>query len=375
VTQKRLLISVPSSPNGFYSAELSWFLTAVNVQSTLNDFADVLAGASNDLAARIAYRRLADKAGVGWNLEFATLQWQDVRKIRDIGKTLVPHGWSVVTSPVYGAPISAVRNEQARRFLFSMNHETGKLEPTDFDATLFIDTDNVPGRHDLHVLCEDIMRDDVDVVGGVYCMESPEGPRPLVYKLTETGEGFEYDTETIVKPIGVHLLEKGGLPGGMLMVKRRVFEKLWEARRTWFKDRLHDCSFEYHEIADLVARYKDDRAGLYDALKSEANKKGTDWTLGTIGSWNIGEDIWFCRMCHDLGIPIHIDTRVFAKHLKVADNKQTFLAKQAIGKRWFGMGVESERGAPLSDDEKAEAYRKFAVGKAKAAKAAMKAAK
>jgi hypothetical protein len=310
--------------------------------------------------------------GVGWVLEQATLQWQDIRGKagQELAKPLVPKGWSVATAPVYGCPISAVRNEQARRFLFNFDHETRKLLPTDFDATLFIDTDNVPGRHDLHLLCDDILKDDVDVVGGVYCMEAAEGPRPLVYRLTETGEGFEYDTETIVKPLGLHRLEKGGLPGGMLMVKRRVFERMWEARRTWFKDRLHDCSFEYHEIAEIVARYRNDHAGAYKALKDAANAKGTDWTLGTIGSWNIGEDIWFCRMCHDLGIPIHIDTRVFAKHLKTADNKQTFLRQQAIGKRFFGMGVECERGKPLSDDEKATVYHGYAVKRAKAAKAA-----
>lgn len=360
---KRLLISVPSKPNGSYAAELSWWLTATQVQSSLLDFGEALAEQSADMADRMRFRQLAERFAVGWGLEQATLQWLDPKKIRDIGKKLIPDGWSVAAAPVYGGPIAANRNEQVRRFLFSFDHAGERLLRTDFDAALFIDDDNVPGRHDLHVLCEDIDRDDVEVVGGVYCMEAPEGPRPLVYTLTEDGEGFNYDSQTIVKPLGLHRLEKGGLPGGCLMVKRGVFEKLWEARRTWFKDRLHDCSFEYHEVADLVARFKEDKAAGFDALVEMANKRGTDWSLPQVGTWHIGEDIWFCKMCHDLDIPIHVDTRVFWKHLKVADNKQTFLRQQRIGRDWFGMGVEHERGTSLSDDEKGEEYTRYARGK------------
>lgn len=364
MTQKRLLISIPSAPNGFYATELAWWLVGVQVASTLNDFGDALADQSDNMAERLMLRKLAEKMGVGWMMEQATLQWSDSRKVRDIEKPLIPQGWSVAMAPIYGAPIAAVRNEQARRFLFHWDEDAKKLVKTDFDALLLIDTDNVPGRHDLHVLLEDIERDDVDVVGGVYCMEAHDGPRPLVYGLTETGEGFEYDTDTLTKEIGLHRLEKGGLPGGMLMVKRRVFETLWENRRVWFKDRLHDCSVEYYEIADLVKKYKDNPADAYEAIKELANSKGEDWTLGCVGSWHIGEDIWFCRMCHDLGIPIHIDTRVFAKHIKKADNKQTFLRQQAIGKRWFGMGLEAGRKRPLSDDEKSTAYKRFARARA-----------
>lgn len=364
MTQKRLLVSIPSAPNGFYSSELAWWLVGVQVASTLNDFADALADQSENVHERILIRKLAEQMGVGWMMEQATLQWLDATKVRDINKPLVPKGWSVAMAPIYGSPIAAVRNEQARRFLFHYDADEKKLIKTDFDAMLLIDTDNVPGRHDLHVLLEDIARDDVDVVGGVYCMEAPDGPRPLVYKLVETGEGFEYDTDVLTREIGLHRLERGGLPGGMLVVKRRVFERMWEARRVWFKDRLHDCSVEYYEIAEIVRRFKDNPAGAYEAIKDLANAKGEDWPLSVVGSWHIGEDIWFCRMCHELDIPIHIDTRVFAKHIKKADNKQTFLRQQAIGKRWFGMGLESGRKRPLSQDEKSTAYKRYARAKA-----------
>lgn len=353
---KRLLISIPSKPNGAYAVELSWWLTAINVESSILDFAAVMSESSPNLSERLMIRKAAEKFVAGWRMEQATLQWQDPRKATDLGKPMIPPGWSVATTPVFGGPIAANRNEQGRRFLFHSFDD--KLEPTDFDAVLFMDDDNVIGRHDLWPLLEDIERDDVDVVGGVYCMEAPEGPQPLVYKLDEDGKGFDYDHTTLIKPIGLHKLEGGGLPGGCLLIKRHVFEKMWEARRVWFKDRLHDCSFEYHEIHSWIHEFKDDPEGFYKKVFDEANKRGDDWTLPAIGSWHIGEDIWFCRMCIEMGIDLWCDTRVFAKHYKTRDNKQTFLRQQKIGREFFHFGVEATK-PDATPEERDAIYRDF----------------
>lgn len=353
---KRLLVSIPSAPNGSYSNELAWWLTAAQVQSSVLDFADALCESSSNIAERVMIRKAAERFAVGWSMEQATLQWYDPRKAPDLGKPLIPPGWSVAMAPVFGGPIAANRNEQVRRALYTPDHDKdGEIVQTDFDAALFIDTDNVPGRHDLHCLLEDIEKDGVQVVGGVYCMEAPEGPKPLVYRITDDYEGFTYDGETLTREMGLHELKGGGLPAGCLLVKREVFERMWEARRVWFKDRLHDASFEYYEIHRLLTQHRGDKAALYDALKAAADARGVDWSIGNIGSWHIGEDIWFCRMCHEMGIPMHVDTRVFWKHIKLHDNKQAFLRQQAIGRRFFEHGVRAavaslKKGEPKHGD-------------------------
>lgn len=336
---RRLLISIPTGLNGTYVQSLAWWLTSVQVQSSVIDFGNALADATEDIQQRLWIREQARRFAVGWSAEQASLQWQDPKAIADIWAPMIPEGWSVCMTPVVGHPLPANRNEQARRALLRMDHATGTLVPTDFDAVLFIDSDNIPARLDLHLLCRDIEREDVDVVGGVYCLEDKDGPCPIVYRLSPDREGFLFDKETLAKEKGLYELPKGGLPTGCLLVKRRVLERMWEARRIWFKDRLRDGSLELHEIREILEQSKDEPKKARALLKTYADRHEKDWTLSGVGMWHVGEDIWFCRMCHDLGIRMWVDTRVFWGHLKQYENKRAFLRQEWVARRMFEIGA------------------------------------
>lgn len=366
---KRLLISIPSGHNGVYDQQLVWWLIGCQVQSVIREFGDGIADEMSDLAQRIVIREAAEKFGIGWAAEQAELQWRDSEKMKHLWAPMIPKGWTVSINPVIGSPLAANRNQQARQFLYSKHYgdhaEDVRLEPTDFDAVLFIDTDNVPGHLDLHHLCEALDRDDVDMVGGVYCLEHPNGPQPIVYRILWHEQGFFYDRETLMKPPGLHRLEGGGLPTGCLAIKRHVFEKMWEARRPWFKDRLHDASMEHHELAGLLQDHKDDKAALYDALKTEMDKRSAaDWPVNAVGSHHIGEDIWFCRMAYEMGFSMWVDTRVFWGHIKKADNKDTFRRLEAAGGRMFTVGAQAVD-PTLTDEDARDLYRKSMRNRAK----------
>lgn len=339
---KRLLISIPSGPHGFYSQELAWWLTSVQIQSTIKEFGELMCEEMSSRKHKRAVRKAAREFGVAFVAEQAELQWANAQKINDIWAPMIPDGWSVTVAPVVGFPLAANRNEQVRKFLLYCDHASETLRPTDFDAALFIDTDNLPGRQDLHLLCKDIERDDVDIVGGVYCLEGgKDGPAPVVYTLASHGKGFHYDKRTLSKDRDLHKLDNGALPAGCLMVKRHVFEKMWEARRVWFKDKLYDASLEHYELKAILDQGEKDPVAALAALKAAVDGNDDDWVLPNIGKWHIGEDIWFCYQALEMGFALHADTRVFWGHIKKADNKMTFQRQEYVSRKMFELGQKN----------------------------------
>lgn len=343
---KRLMISIPTAPFGSYHQELVWWLMAVQVQSACRDLAHNIADKlpTSQLKARGEIREMGDDLGVGYMVEQANRHWIDARTQKKLWAPMIPPGWTVTFCPVPGAPLDANRNAQVKHFLFDVDHDSEEFKNTDYDAVLLIDADNVPDNLDLHLLLEDIERDDVDVVGGVYCVENAiHGPQPLVYEMRETGEGHRFASKEVVAgERGLKKLAHGGLPTGCLLIKRHVFEKIYEARRSWFKNKLRDGSFENYEIHELLQKHKDDPAALVKELEAECDKKyRRDHSLQHFGDWAIGEDIWFCKMVHELGMSVWIDTRVFWGHIKLHDNKHEFSRADKICRRLFKAGAQA----------------------------------
>lgn len=59
-----------------------------------------------------------------------------------------------------------------------------------------------------------------------------------------------------------------------------------------------------------------------------------DWFMGVIG----GEDVHFCRRCHELGYPVYLDTRIACRHL----------VQMGLGANWFrGWAQHAMRNVPL----------------------------
>lgn len=345
---KRLMISVPTAPFGKYHQELVWWLMAVQIQSVARDLANTIADSipTTQLAARGQIRKMGEDLGIGWIVEQANLHWIDARVKKHLWSPMIPEGWTVMFKPTTGAPLAANRNAQARHFLFGMDHDNGELEQTDYDAVLFIDADNIPGSHDLHHLLEDIERDDVDVVGGVYCVENHKhGPQPLIYEMAEAeGAGWKFASKEVITQLGgkkgLIKLKRGGLPTGCLCIKRHVFQKLYEARRPWFKDILRDGEFENYELRDKLDEFKGQPEKLAAWLEEEVESRHKrDYSLERFGSWATGEDIWFCKMVQELGMKVWVDTRVFWGHIKLHDNKQEFNRAEEISKKLFRDGA------------------------------------
>jgi len=322
----------------------------VQVQSACRDLANSIADSlpTSQLKARADIRKMGDELGIGWLAEQAEMHFIDARTKKHLWAPMIPPGWSVTFCPVPGAPLHANRNQQVRQFLFRVDHDKGEFVNSDFDAMLMIDADNVPDSHDLYKLLEHMDNDEVDVVGGVYCAENPtHGPQPLIYEMSEgEDKGFKFASREVITKKGgekgLIRLEKGGLPTGCLLIKRHVFEKIYNARRSWFKDKLRDGSFENYELREMLDAHKDDPSALIDVLNEEVERRyKRDHNLKGFGSWAIGEDIWFCKMCHDLDISLWIDTRVFWGHIKLRDNKDEFARAEKISSKLFRDGVQA----------------------------------
>jgi hypothetical protein len=360
VEVKRLLISIPSGPHSKYDQQLAWWLIAVQVQSVCREVCNLVADKTHDIEDRLKIRKLGETYGVHWAAEQAELQWKDPQdaRLQNIWRPMIPDGWSVAIAPVMGRPLAANRNQQARQFLFYMDHENEQLRPSDFDAVLFIDTDNVPNRQDLHALIKAIERDDVDIVGGVYCLEDEQhGPTPIVYTRMASGEDFTTDPKTVLKDRGLHELDKGALPTGCLLIKRRVFEKMWEERRVWFKDRLHDASLEHHEVHGLLKQHDGDPRAFYDGVKALLNQRcEKDYSLANVGKWAMGEDVWFCKHAVDLGFRIWVDTSVFWGHIKLHDNRHEFRRNERLGDLMFKRGAAAVD-PKMTDEQLTALYR------------------
>lgn len=207
-------------------------------------------------------------------------------------------GFNVQLMLTVGKPVCHTRNKIARDF----------LNGTDADYLLSIDSDQVPyldteKRTDgLHLLLEDIQRDDVDVVHAVTVRNTAKGPVPICQKVVSGHETTIYGE--ILEPPGAckEITNTGVMGGAGFLVKRHVIQKFWDADILPFKDVF-------------------------------AEKKGTRFDKDTgedlWGNRIIGHDIWFCLQCHELGARSWVDTRVFWGHRKMVDMKDDFMREMA----------------------------------------------
>lgn len=154
----------------------------------------------------------------------------------------------------------------------AMNREnlTRSFLKTNCQFLLFIDSDIA--FHTKDIL--ELMASDVDVVSGVYRFRTvtPEGhPTVLPIRLADGGY-LDLDSEQTLQ-------ECEFVPGGMLMIRRPVIEKM------------------YKEVPYIF-------------------NQGFDMALNrSIEDDFIGEDVHFCKKWRELGGKIHVNTRVRVGHI------------------------------------------------------------
>lgn len=217
-------------------------------------------------------------------------------------------------------PVASTRNRIMREFLQS-----------GMDYCLMIDDDAVPDLEGFQYLWEAIQRPDVDAVGGWSVFITPHGPRPVVMKFKPDGSWVEHTELLHESQPGLHPIPDGGIGAHCLMVKRATAQRFVDEKVVWFKDVLRDGSLERKDLIVLLNQYRDSKAGMYDEIASWLGAtKDTD--PERLGERIVGQDIWFCREMHRLGLRLWVDTRVFWGHIKPCDLRGEFEAREMLAR-------------------------------------------
>ena len=214
-----------------------------------------------------------------------------------------------VSVHIIGArPTAEGRNMQVRHFLWE----------TDAELMLCIDDDMIPGMDGLRLMLKHIAREDVDVVSAITLRSGKSGPQPVLLEMTRDLSGSKLNMEILSQPPGMHEVERGIIPGACFLGTRAAYERIHEARRPWFKDVLHDGSWEHYELKTLADQY----AQRPESLHAEVCRRmyrDTDFHRKRIGLREWGHDAYFSRTCHELGVRVWVDTSIYWGHIKATD--------------------------------------------------------
>lgn len=184
-----------------------------------------------------------------------------INNIRDLEK----RGYEVTYTPKMGDPyIDQARNALVASFL-----------RTDCTDMIFVDTDLAFDSNAMWRL----MRNDVQVVGGVYPYRSEE----------EDGFPVSLMVDDDKKPVTDYdkgLVECNSIPTGLMRIRRDVFEKLYK-KYPQFKDDKGEV--KYFRVGQLFLDEGDDR-----------------W-------W--GEDNYFCEICKRSEIKIYCEPMISFVHI------------------------------------------------------------
>lgn len=268
---------------------------------------------------------------------FLLAAWQHHYKDWDIKIDIVPH-----------KPVAAARNMQVRRFLWDpdLDHR---------DVFLTIDADAVPNLEGMEWMLEHIQRDDIDCINGLALMNTNGGPMPVCQKYV--GEGTVIYDEILMKDPddGPYELINGGVGAAALMITREGLLKLYDAGRIWFKDTIRDASMEHHVLVEGIKQCKGHPEQFYEQVKNWVeNIDHLD--KHHVGSRHLGQDVWFFKMCHDVGVRCWVDTRIFWGHVKSVDMMREFRETQKLMQRIHQLEGEDalkERQEKLAEDVKA----------------------
>ena len=353
---RKLLIAVPTAPGGSVHVNLLNWLIAVSVESEVRRAICAIKDSLSDLQDRLRLGKVAETAGVGWVEKTMRIQWSHHALFGAARTPMVPPGWDVDVTQVGGRPIPANRNDIAKMTLMTVDpasqrgNRKPKLVPTAYDAVLMIDSDCVPGQLDLVRICEDLDRDDIDIVSGVYCMRGRDGyAAPIVYEQV-SGRSGVFCNDGLVSEEEVFTRPNLALPAGFLAIKRYVLEEMVEQDRVWFKDVFHDGSLEAFEVATVLEASRESPEKAVEMLKEiHGQRMKEDWgEWASIGGWRTGEDIWFCIQARACGFQLWLDKRIHVSHYKDIDMKKLFRAQDQLVKIGFG------RGRDLDDPDEVE---------------------
>lgn len=157
------------------------------------------------------------------------------------------------------------------------NNLVAEFLKTDSTHMLFWDTD-VAADPDAALK---LINHNVDIIGGAYPYRGIESKGfPVSICVDETGAPKGDRSKGII--------ECNFIPTGFMLIARKVFDRIREAN------------------PDDV-----DSKGLYQFFKTGILFK--DGKHPTDNSW-YGEDVYFCRKCFELGIPIYVEPRINFSH-------------------------------------------------------------
>lgn len=340
---KKLLVAIPTPPRGSMHVDLRAWSTALEVQSWARRFCETAKGHMNDLGDRIKLGEMATLAGTDWLESVLRFLWVDPAQFPSRHEPMLPDNWLAVVQQSGGSPVAENRNNIVKRGLRTPGPEDHRtLVKTNFDAILQIDSDVVPLEGHLRLICEALDRKEVDAVSGIYCMDTPEGPAPIVYKALDRRQNV-YDGELLTRP-GKDLIkmENGAVPGGFIAVKTYVFEEMVEQDRLWYKDRYADGSIEAYEIKGLLRDHPDPVEFKKAVERFHEQRMREDWgEWGGIGNWGPGEDIWFCRQMQAAGFSLWVDRRIHVQHYKKIDLRRVVVGREVAGRVGFESGLEA----------------------------------
>lgn len=353
---KKLCVVVPHPPHGDAKVDLMWWLTAVEVQASTRRALKAMKPRMKDIGDRLVLDEYAGIVGTGWAAQRGQWEGAPPEMLEALSQTMLPDDWDVFCTSHGGRPIPVNRNEIVARFLRSVDHKEKRYVPTDYDALLMIDADVVPTHDALIHICRLLDNEECDIASGIYCMSTPDGPAPIIYKgMGRKGNRFAGDILT-TEEMDLEVPD-GAFPGGFLAVKRFVYEEMLQHDMVWFKDRWGDASFECWELKQALERIPaeaDLRAELTRLIEGRISRDLENW--GKIGCWDVGEDVWFCTRARELGFRLWTSKHLFHKHYKEQELRDLFAQQSSAVKMGWDSAVEA-REHGYDDFYKWQAYR------------------
>jgi hypothetical protein len=170
-----------------------------------------------------------------------------------------------------------------------MRNKIGQLALSEnYPFVLYWDDDLSPDSGDLLYLIDDIDKD-LDIVCGWYKFWNPEtnNYEPRVYTKDKHGTLIRCTDLQAISRAKQPIISVEWCAGGIMCISNRVLRAFNKAGIPLFKDTL-----------DLTPEHPDfEKYGKYQRCS---------------------EDAWFCHRAHELGFDVHLDTRIYADHVKTA---------------------------------------------------------
>lgn len=200
----------------------------------------------------------------------------------------------------FGAPIYGL--EVGQPVDISRNIAVSKALQMNARYLLFIDSDIVFSGDTL----ERLLSYRLPIVGAAYRSRGPP------YNIVANVDNRQVNPE-IVKDTSLDLMKVDDLGMGFTLIDTRILKSIG-MRLEW------RCFLDHsREIKRSVARYDSKQAidqGYTCALcKKLLVAKYFDYRSGKANTDAISEDFYFCKLCRDNNIPVHLSTKTFVKHM------------------------------------------------------------